>query len=139
VRVVVGVLALHALVDGASLAVAQRLELGRTSAVLIAALVIHRLPEGLLVGALLLPRHGLRVAAACAAVLALMTLAGAAAGGEILQRADMGWLHLAVAAGMGALLRAVLHGSVAARLRARPVLLSAVVGAVVAIAVPELP
>ena len=139
VRVVVSVLALHALVDGASLAVAQRLDVERASAILIAALVLHRLPEGLLIGALLLPLYGLRTAAACAAVLAFMTLAGAAAGGEILQHTDTRWLNLAMAGGMGALLRAVLHGNAASRLRAVPALLSAVVGAVVAIVVPELP
>jgi zinc transporter ZupT len=139
-RVVVSVLALHSLLDGASLAVAQRLGLGRASAVLIAALVIHRLPEGLVIGALLLPRHGLKVAATGAALLAVMTLAGAAGGRELLQRADDGWsLSLAVAAGMGALLRAVLHGHGPSRLRATPGLMGALFGAALALTVPELP
>src|SRR5579863_4761970 len=40
-HVVVSLLALHSLLDGASLAVAQRLEMGRASAILIAALVLH--------------------------------------------------------------------------------------------------
>jgi hypothetical protein len=138
-RVVVSVLALHSLLDGASLAVAQRLGSGRTSAILIAALVVHRLPEGLVMGALLLPRHGLQVAATGAALLAVMTLAGAAGGRELLQRAD-GWsVSLAVAAGMGALLRAVLHGHGPSRLRAIPGLLGALFGAALALTVPELP
>jgi zinc transporter ZupT len=138
-RVIVSVLALHSLLDGASLAVAQHLALGGASAIFIAALVIHRVPEGLVIGALLLPRHGLKVAAAGAGVLAVMTLAGAAGGRELLQRAD-GWsLSLAVAIGMGALLRAILHRHGPSRLRAIPGLLSALIGAVLAVTVPELP
>jgi hypothetical protein len=137
-RVVVSVLAVHSLLDGASLAMAQRLELGRASAVLMAALVIHRLPEGLVVGAFLLPRHGLRAACAGAALLAFMTLAGAAAGHELLQRVEGGALHLAVAGGMGALLRAVLHGHGPSRLRAVPAVVGALCGAALALAVPDL-
>ena len=137
-RVAVSVLALHSLLDGASLAVAQRLGVGRTSAILIAALVIHRLPEGLVIGALLLPRHGLKVAAAGAALLAITTLAGAAGGRELLQRIDGDSLSLAVAAGMGALLRAVLHGHGPSRLRAVPGFLGALFGAALALTVPEL-
>jgi hypothetical protein len=137
-HVVVTVLALHSLLDGASLAVAQRLQMGRASGVLMAALVIHRLPEGLVVGALLIPRHGLKVATTGAAILAVTMLAGAAGGHALLQHAD-GWsLNLAVAGGMGALLRAVLHGHASSRLRTTPGILSALVGAALALAVPEL-
>jgi len=138
-RVVVSVLALHSLLDGASLAVAQRLESGRASAVLIAALVSHRLPEGIVIGGLLIPRHGLKAAAIGAAILATMTLAGAAGGRELLQRVDGCSLNLAVGVGMGALLRAVLHGHGSSRLRAIPGLLSALFGAAMALAAPELP
>jgi len=138
-RVVVSILALHSLLDGASLAVAQRLQSGRASAILVAALILHRLPEGLLIGALLLPRHGVKVAATGAAILATMTLAGAAGGRELLQRVD-GWsLNLAIAGGMGALLRAVLHGHGSSRVRATTGFLSALLGAAMALAVPELP
>jgi zinc transporter ZupT len=137
-RAVVSILALHSLLDGASLAVARRMGTGRTSAILIAALVIHRLPEGLVIGALLLPRHGLKVAATGAAILAAMTLAGAAGGRELLKRVDGPSLSLAVAAGMGALLRAVLHGHGPSRLRATPGLLAALFGAALALTVPEL-
>lgn len=138
-RVVVAVLALHSLVDGASLAVAERLELGGSSAVLMAALVIHRLPEGLVVGALLIPRHGIRIAAACATLLAVMTIAGAAGGAEFLQQADGRSLSLAIAGGMGALLRAILHRHTSSPLRSAPGVLSALLGASLALAVPELP
>jgi hypothetical protein len=138
-HVVVAVLALHSLLDGASLAVAQRLELGRASAILMAALVIHRLPEGLVVGGLLIPSHGLKVAAGGAAILALMTLAGAAGGSELLGHVDGRSLAFAVAGGMGALLRAVLHGPAPTRLRATPGALSALLGAALAVVAPELP
>jgi zinc transporter ZupT len=138
-RVVVTVLALHSLLDGASLAVAQRLQLGRASAVLMTALVIHRLPEGLVVGALLVPRHGIKVAVAGATLLAVMTVAGAVGGVELLQQASGWWLSLAVAGGMGALLRAVLHRHTSSPLRAGPGALSALLGAALALAVPELP
>jgi len=138
-HVVVTVLAIHSLLDGASLAVAQRLQIGRASSVLMAALVIHRLPEGLVVGALIIPRHGLKVAATCAAILAIMMLAGAAGGRALLQHADGRTLNLAVAGGMGALLRAVLHGHASSRLRTTPGILSALLGAALALAVPELP
>lgn len=137
-RVVVGVLSLHSLLDGASLAMTKRLELGPASSILIAALIMHRLPEGLVIGSLLMPRHGLRTAVAGAAVLALMTLAGAAAGGGILQHTNTSWFNLAVAAGMGSLLRAVLHDHKSSEVGATPVLLSAVLGAALALAVPEL-
>jgi zinc transporter ZupT len=138
-RVVVTVLALHSLLDGASLAVAQRLELGRASLVLMTALVVHRLPEGLVVGAVLAPRHGIKIAVAGATLLAVMTILGAVGGAELLRQTS-GWgLSLAVAVGMGALLRAVLHRHASSPLRAGPGLLSALVGAALALAVPELP
>jgi hypothetical protein len=138
-RVVVTVLALHSLVDGASLAVAERLELGRPSAILMAALVVHRLPEGLVIGALLIPRYGIKIAAACATLLAAMTIAGAAGGAEFLQQAN-GWsLSAAVAGGMGALLRAVLHRHTSSPLRSAPGVLSALLGASLALALPKLP
>ena len=121
------------------MAVAQRLQPGRASGVLMAALVVHRLPEGLVVGALLIPRQGLKVAAASAGILAVMMLVGAAGGHALLQHAD-GWsLNLAVAGGIGALLRAVLHGHASSRLRTTPGVLSALIGAALALAVPELP
>jgi zinc transporter ZupT len=137
-RIVVTVLALHSLLDGGSLAVAP-LQGEGVSLVLMGALVVHRLPEGVMVGALLMPRHGLRVAAFAAAVLAAATLTGAAAGTAIMRRVDGAPLDLFVAAGMGALLRAVLHGHPSLRLRTTPAFLSALLGAVVALAVPEVP
>jgi zinc transporter ZupT len=137
-RVVVTVLALHSMLDGASLAVAERLHLGRASAMLIAALVIHRLPEGLVVGTLLIPSRGVKVATTAAAVLAVMTLAGAAGGREVLQHANGSSLNFAVACGMGALLRAVLHSHASSRLQATPGVLGALFGVALALAVPEL-
>jgi zinc transporter ZupT len=138
-HVVVTVLAIHSLLDGASLAVAQRLQIGRASGVLVAALVIHRVPEGLVVGALIVPRRGLKVATASAAVLAVMMLVGAGGGRALLQHADGRSLNLAVAGGMGALLRAVLHGHASSRLRTTPGVLSALLGVALVLAVPELP
>jgi zinc transporter ZupT len=138
-RVVVTVLAIHSLLDGASLGMARGLGLGRASGVFMAALVVHRLPEGLVLGALLIPRYGLRAAAGTAAVLAGLTLAGAAAGSELLQHANRWSLNLAVALGMGALMRAVLHGHASPRLRAIPGVLGALLGATLALSVPALP
>jgi len=104
-----------------------------------AALVIHRLPEGLVVGGLLISSHGLKVAAGGAAILAVMTLAGAAGGSEVLRQVDGRSLTFAVAGRMGALLRAVVHGHAPARLRVTRGALSALLGAALVIAAPELP
>jgi hypothetical protein len=138
-RVVVTVLALHSLLDGASLGMARGLGVGRASGVFMAALVVHRLPEGLVLGALLVPRYGPKVATGAAAMLAVLTLAGAAAGSELLHHADQWSLNLAVALGMGALMRAALHGHASPRMRAMPGVLGAVVGAALALSVPALP
>lgn len=137
-RVVLGVLALHSLIDGASLAFARKLPSGRAGAVLAAAVVVHRLPEGFVVGALFAPRQGLRVAAAGAGVLALATVAGGLGGRELLDGADASVAQFAVALAMGALLRAVLHGHEA---RSRPRLaaraIGAVLGAALALSLPD--
>ena len=133
--VIVAALGVHSLIDGASLAVAERLQLGKASALLVGALVMHRVPEGLVAGALLIPRRGLKFAAAGTGVLAAMMLAGAMASREVFQHVDGPSLAALVAFGMGALLCAVLHGH--ARLRERPALVSALLGAALALAVPE--
>jgi hypothetical protein len=98
-----------------------------------------KLIGALVVGALLAPRHGIKVATAGATLLAVMTIAGAVGGVELLQQASGWWLSLAVAGGMGALLRAVLHRHTSSPLRAGPGALSALLGAALALAVPELP
>jgi zinc transporter ZupT len=134
-RVVLPVLLFHSLLDGASLAVAERLP-PRPSAILLAALVVHRLPEAMLLGGLLAPRYGLRTAAAGTAVLAIATLAGAVGGHELLRHADRRLLELAVAMSMGALLRVVLHGHAPARLRSASSALSALLGAGLALGIP---
>jgi zinc transporter ZupT len=108
--IVLAMLALHSSIDGASLAVAQRLSSGRAGAVLAAAVVVHRLPEGVVVGGLLVPRHGLRVAAAGAGILALATVAGGLTGRSLLERADTSLVQVASGLAMGALLKAVSHG-----------------------------
>ncbi len=136
--IVLAMLALHSSVDGASLAVAQRLGAGRAGAVLAAAVVVHRLPEGLVVGGLLVPRHGVRVAAVGAGVLALATVAGGLGGRSLLERADSSVVQVASGLAMGALLNAVLHGHGASgrsRFAARTV--GAVVAAALALSFPD--
>lgn len=136
-RVVVAWLSLHSLIDGVSLAVAQGVSMGGATTALLGALVLHRLPEGLLVGRLVIPRHGLAPAAISAAVLVVMTIAGAAVGRELQLHLDGLSFGAIVAATMGALLGAVFHEGAAMRLRARPSWLSAMVGVGLALAVPD--
>ena len=137
-RIVLAVLALHSAVDGASLAVAQRLSPGRAGAVLAAAVIVHRLPEGLVVGGLLVPRHGVRAAATGAAFLGVATVAGGLAGRSLLERADTSLVQAASGLAIGALLTAVLHGHGACR-RSPPTarVVGMVLGAALALSLPD--
>jgi hypothetical protein len=131
----VATFAVHSLVDGASLAVASR---SGASRALTLGLVAHRLPEGLLVGALLLPRYGVRGTAAATLLLAAATIFGALAGQKLLAYVDDHLLHIVLALGMGGMLRLVLHRHNRGPQK-RDVMLGAfgfVVGAILAIAVP---
>jgi len=139
VPVALAVLTIHSALDGASLAVSQSARLGRTSSLLVAMVVAHRFPEGLLVGGLSTRRYGPAAAAAIGFALALVMAGGAAGGSVVLGRLDGHAGHVAVACGMGALLRVLFHDDDADRWRAPGAGASAAIGAILALAIPELP
>lgn len=108
--VAIPALVVHATADGATLGVV----LGEKAAVqggvlLAAALLIHRLPEGLFVARAIVPESGWRRAIGWIAVLSLATIAGAALGDRALSLAPDGVFHGIVAVGLGAVLRLATH------------------------------
>lgn len=118
--VVLPTLALHSFLDGTALALAfaaADLQGAPTDAepgaraglptLLGAAIVLHRLPEGLFIGRLLVPSLGLRRALGRVAWLAGATLVGAFAGRKILRGVPDVPLHAVVTLGLGVLLRLV--------------------------------
>lgn len=108
--VVVPTLFLHALVDGAGLAIASRT--GGGGWLLGAALVLHRLPEGLFVATALAPpslEGRVRPTFIPVALLALGTLLGALFGQSFLDRVPDRLVDGVVAFGLGAMLRLVFH------------------------------
>jgi hypothetical protein len=133
-RVVVSVLALHSLLDGSSLAIAEHFPSARASLMLVVAIVLHRLPEGMVVASMVIPRYGVRAAAAGASLLGMTMILGAWGGRALLRYTDARALSVVVVVGMGALLRAIFHGDGIASLRSRPALTSAALGVVVALA-----
>jgi uncharacterized protein len=107
--VILPALVVHSLVDGASLALASRSAVGLAPCLLVLALAAHRLPEGVFLGRALLPHVGAAGTAACVCVLAAATVVGAAVGGRALDRLGDGGSHAIVAAGVGAILRSLVH------------------------------
>jgi hypothetical protein len=104
------VLAIHAFLDGAALAVAfERGVATRAGWTLGAALVLHRIPEGLVLAAALIPALGLGRTMLRLLPLAALTAVGALAGRELLARAPDRALHAAVAVGLGVMLAMILH------------------------------
>ncbi len=106
---VVLTLALHSLLDGASLAVALRVGSGPASTLLALALAVHRLPEGLFIGHTVLPRMGRRRTGAIVVLLSAATVAGSMLGREALAQVGGKIASGAVAIGVGVVLRALLH------------------------------
>lgn len=105
-------LVLHAISDGAALAAAVAATGGGADRALFAALVVHRLPEGLFLGTTLQAQLGWRRTWLRVAGLALATIAGGLAGEGLLAIAP-GWLFDAVVAlALGAMLRLVMHSHV---------------------------
>jgi zinc transporter ZupT len=103
-------LLVHATVDGATLGVA--LGRGQTQdggMLLAAALLVHRVPEGLFIARALVPEIGWRRTGAWLAVLAGATVAGAALGDRVLTLAPHEVFHGIVAVGLGAILRLTTH------------------------------
>lgn len=105
--VVLPALVAHALVDGGALATAFAAEHG--SFALTAALVAHKIPEGLVVSSTLSPAIGVRRTWQWLGVLGAATVGGALVGHEALARAPGTALHALVALGLGVMLRMVLH------------------------------
>lgn len=107
-------LVVHAAADGATLGVvlghhgAAQAEAG-SGALLAAALLIHRLPEGLFVARALVPESGWRSAILWLAALSLATIAGALLGDRLLSLAPHEVFHGVVAVGLGAILRLATH------------------------------
>jgi hypothetical protein len=109
--VIVPTLALHAVTDGAGLAVAAASAGQAHGAGLLlgAALLLHRLPEGLFLTTTLVPALGWRRAMWRLGLVALATLFGALAGRTLLAFVPDALFDAVVAVGMGAMLRLVAH------------------------------
>jgi len=123
-------IAVHASIDGWGLVAVQRgAESAATETGLAAALLLHKIPEGLALGAILrasVDRE--RTALALCAAVEMATLAGGAAG---LWLTPSGWLHypLAIAAGTFLFLGVHAVDSVWKRRGTRPAFIPAIAGA----------
>lgn len=110
--VVVPTLLLHAITDGAGLAISAASPERSTGWVLGAALILHRLPEGLFVATALAPpgvESSLRRTYVPVALLAIGTIIGALGGERILSAVPETIVDGVVAFGIGAMLRLVVH------------------------------
>lgn len=100
----------HATVDGATLGVALAPgEAVEGGVLLAAALLVHRLPEGLFVARALVPEVGWRRTIGWLTALAAATVGGAVLGDRVLTLAPHEVFHGIVAVGLGAILRLVTH------------------------------
>ncbi|HVV86310.1 MAG TPA: hypothetical protein VHE35_24810 [Kofleriaceae bacterium] len=103
-------LGIHSFLDGTALAIAfQHGGTDAAGATLGAALVLHRIPEGLVIARALVPSLGVRATMYRVAALAAMTITGALIGRELLAHTPDRALHVVVAAGLGVMLRMVVH------------------------------
>ncbi len=109
--VVLPSLAIHGFLDGAGLALAfqRSANLGTGRLAMAAALVVHKIPEGLFVATLLLPKLGASRTTIRLGALASATVLGALSGRELLEHAPDRALHLIVALGLGVMLRMATH------------------------------
>ncbi len=103
----VPMLALHGMSDGAALAVA--LSSRGVGVSLAAALILHRMPEGLFIASSMLPRSGARKTTVALFALALSTVVGAALGQVLLDAIPEELFDGALALGVGAMLRLAMH------------------------------
>jgi hypothetical protein len=111
---VVPVLATHAAFDGATIAFVSRAGSSVASALISVPVALHRVPEGMLLAGVLLPRAGGRVTLAAACAVAGVTLGGGLLGGAVLDALrnwEHGPLQAAVAVSLGVLLGVVAHRS----------------------------
>lgn len=100
-------LALHSFFDGAALGVALgHAGLDADRAVLVSALLVHRIPEGLFLASLMAGTARLRWGIAA---IAAATILGGLVGNELLDHHSGESLHLVVAVGLGVMLRLVIH------------------------------
>jgi hypothetical protein len=100
----------HGTIDGATLGVVLAPGQAADGGVLLAAaLLIHRLPEGLFVARALVPEVGWRRTIGWLAALAMATVGGAVLGDRVLTLAPHEVFHAIVAVGLGAILRLVTH------------------------------
>ncbi len=139
--VVLPVLAIHAFFDGASLAVAIGNDtLGMGSAVLVGALLVHRIPEGLFLASAM-SEIGARRARWGLAAIGAATIVGGLAGRELVDHRSGDVLHIAVAIGLGAMLRLVVHrhdvSAFPDRVTSRLAGITFVVGVVLVVFVPD--
>jgi uncharacterized membrane protein YraQ (UPF0718 family) len=100
---------IHSFLDGTTLALAFHGGTNAVGATLGAALVVHRLPEGLVIATALVPTLGVRATLVRVSALAAMTIAGAVVGSELLAELPNRALHVVVAVGLGVMLRMVVH------------------------------
>jgi uncharacterized protein len=109
--VVFPALAVHSLLDGAALAstFAVRRE-GAAAGILGFALIAHRVPEGLLIGAAFVPRIGLRATLQRTCLLVAATSVGVLGGAAVLVRETGALAHTMIALVLGVLLHSVVHG-----------------------------
>lgn len=102
--IVIGPLAVHSFFDGAALSITAAA--GEGSWLVLAALLMHRVPEGLFIGSI---TTSARAGYGVAALLALATAAGVGLG-QVATEALHGELaHLLVAAGLGGMLQLIVH------------------------------
>jgi len=107
--VVLPALAIHAFFDGATLAVALSNDvLGSGGAMLATALLVHRIPEGLFLASAM-SAAGARGVRWGIVAISIATIIGALAGRELLHHDSGDALHVAVAVGLGVMLRLVMH------------------------------
>jgi uncharacterized protein len=104
-------LAVHALADGAglSIAFAASREQGVAGMLIGLAIVVHRMPEGLLIATRFVPVLGWSRTLAWLAILAGATLVGALAGSAVLEHVPDALFDVIVAVGLGVMLRMVAH------------------------------
>lgn len=122
--VVTAALAAHSFTDGAALAVAfdgARWLSPTESALLASALVLHKAPEGLFVASTLVGDGGMGATLRRIGILAVSTVLGALCGRGLAERVPDAALGALVAAGLGIMLRVVVHrhGDRVAGLQAR--------------------
>lgn len=99
----------HALADGAALAVSTSTRTGTGGLLLGAAVVLHRLPEGLFVASTSAPADGVRGMLRRVSLLAVSTIVGALAGSRLLSVVPDALFDGLVAFGLGAMLRVATH------------------------------